>query len=288
MRNRLPEWLRNHSPLHPATNPVREVLGDLKLHTVCRAAQCPNRGQCYAEGAAAFMILGDVCTRSCRFCAVAKGPPQAVDPDEPERIVAACRRLNLTHVVITSVTRDDLPDGGAGQFAAVVRRLKSELPAMTVEVLTPDFGGAGAALQTVVAARPDIFNHNLETAPRLYSVVRPQADYRRSLTVLAQARRLNPTLRTKSGLMVGLGERPDEVEQVLDDLLEVGCAILTIGQYLQPTRAHLPVSEYVPPAQFKAWEERAYAKGFRYVAAGPLVRSSFHAAAFWETDRGDA
>ncbi|TCL62009.1 lipoic acid synthetase [Hydrogenispora ethanolica] len=285
MRNRLPEWLRGHSPLRAATNPVREVLGDLHLNTVCLSAQCPNRGQCYGEGTATFLILGNVCTRRCRFCAVAKGEVRAVDPGEPARIVTAGRRLGLRHMVITSVTRDDLSDGGAGWFAAVVRLIRQELPGVTVEVLTPDFQGMPEAIGTVAAAAPDIFNHNLETVARLYPAVRPQADYRRSLELLRQVKRIDPQILTKSGLMVGLGESGAEVERAMDDLREAGCDFLTIGQYLQPTREHLPVAEYVRPEVFEAWAETAYGKGFRYVAAGPLVRSSFHAGAFRQLAR---
>ncbi len=280
MRNRLPEWLRGHSPLDAATNPVREVLGDLKLNTVCLSAQCPNRGQCYGEGTATFLILGDVCTRQCRFCAVAKGEVGRVDPEEPARIATAGRRLGLRHMVITSVTRDDLADGGAEQFAAVVRRIRRELPGVTVEVLTPDFRGMQRAIATVVEAGPDVFNHNLETVARLYGTVRPQADYQRSLELLRRVKETDERIFTKSGIMVGLGETGAEVLGVMDDLRSSGCDFLTIGQYLQPSRVHLPVAEYIRPEVFREWEAAAYEKGFRYVAAGPLVRSSFHAGDF--------
>jgi len=277
MRQRLPEWLRNKSPLAAETREVREVLAELKLNTVCSSARCPNRGQCYAEGTATFMILGSVCTRNCRFCAVDKGPVQPPDPGEPERVMAAAARLQLRHVVITSVTRDDLPDGGASQFAKAIKLIKQHLPEVSVEVLTPDFRGNRDAILAVVDAGPDIYNHNLETVPRLYDRIRPEADYRRSLELLKLVKDHGKSLLTKSGVMVGLGETGAEIEAVMDDLLAVGCDILTIGQYLQPTKEHLPVVEYVKPAVFKEWEALAYQKGFRFVTAGPLARSSFQA-----------
>ncbi len=277
MRNRLPEWLRNKSPLAAETNMVREVLKELNLNTVCHSAQCPNRGQCYTEGTATFLILGDICTRNCRFCSVAKGVVQPPDPNEPEHVMAAVARLKLEHAVITSVTRDDLPDGGASQFAKTIKLIKENLPGVSVEVLTPDFKGNPEAIRLVVEAGPDIYNHNLETVPRLYDQIRPEADYRRSLELIQLVKGYDRKLLTKSGIMAGLGETAAEVEAVMDDLREVDCDILTIGQYLAPTRAHLPVVQYIEPEVFKQWEELALGKGFKYVASGPLVRSSFHA-----------
>lgn len=277
MRKRLPEWLRNKSPLTAEANQVREVLTELRLNTVCHSAQCPNRGQCYGEGTATFLILGEVCTRNCRFCAVTKGTVQPVDLTEPERVLAAVARLRLKHAVITSVTRDDLPDGGAYQFVKIIRLIKEKLPQVSVEVLTPDFKGDKDAILFVAEAGPDIYNHNLETVSRLYEKIRPEADYKRSLDLLKWVKEYGKTLMTKSGIMVGLGETLGEVERVMDDLREVDCDILTIGQYLQPTRNHLPVIEYVKPETFEVWRELALGKGFKHVASGPLVRSSFHA-----------
>lgn len=277
MRERLPEWLRNKSPLTAEANQVREILTGLRLNTVCHSAQCPNRGQCYGEGTATFLILGDVCTRNCRFCAVTKGTVQPVDLTEPERVLAAVARLGLKHAVITSVTRDDLPDGGAGQFVKTIRSIKEKLPQVSVEVLTPDFKGNKDAILSVAEAGPDIYNHNLETVPRLYERIRPEADYRRSLDLLRLVKEYDGKLLTKSGIMVGLGETFEEVERVMDDLREVDCDILTIGQYLQPTRNHLPVVEYIKPETFEEWRKLALGKGFKHVSSGPLVRSSFHA-----------
>ncbi len=292
MRNRLPEWLQNKSPLTAEANQVREVLTGLNLNTVCHSARCPNRGQCYAEGTATFLILGNTCTRNCRFCSVAKGVVQPLDFNEPERVVTAVVRLKLEHAVITSVTRDDLPDGGAFQFAKTIKLIKENLPGVSVEVLTPDFKGNPESIRLVVEAGPDIYNHNLETVPRLYDQIRPEAYYRRSLELLQLVKGYDRKLLTKSGIMVGLGETGAEVETVMDDLREVACDILTIGQYLAPTRAHLPVVQYVEPEIFKQWETVALRKGFKYVASGPLVRSSFHAGqilnqAYYPPDSGD-
>lgn len=277
MRKRLPEWLRNKSPLAAEANQVREVLTELRLNTVCRSAQCPNRGQCYTEGTATFLILGDVCTRNCRFCAVTKGVVRPLDHTEPERVMAAVARLRLRHVVITSVTRDDLSDGGAFQFVRIIRLIKEHLAKVTVEVLTPDFKGDKDVILSVAQAGPDIYNHNLETVPRLYERIRPEADYKRSLDLLQWVKECGGEMMTKSGIMVGLGETAGEVERVMDDLREVDCDVLTIGQYLQATREHLSVVEYVEPGTFEAWRELALGKGFKHVASGPLVRSSFHA-----------
>ena len=276
--HRLPDWIRARSPLAAGTEGVRAILNRYGLNTVCQSAACPNLGQCYSEGTATFMILGRQCTRNCRFCAVHPGEPEPVDPTEPERLAAAVRDLGLRHTVVTSVTRDDLPDGGAGHFAATITALRAVCPGTTVEVLTPDFRGARDAVATVTAAGPDVYNHNVETVPRLYPTVRPQAEYPRSLAVLRAVKELDPGLKTKSGLMVGLGEEEDEIVAVLMDLRAVSCNMVTIGQYLRPSREHLPVVEFVPPERFTALAARARALGFDHVAAGPLVRSSFHAA----------
>ncbi|MGE5550499.1 MAG: lipoyl synthase [Bacteroidota bacterium] len=275
---RLPGWIRARSPLAAGTESVRAVLNRHGLNTVCQSAACPNLGQCFTEGTATFMILGRQCTRDCRFCAVQAGEPEPLDPTEPERLAAAARDLGLRHTVVTSVTRDDLPDGGAGHFAATIRALRAACPGTTIEVLTPDFRGAKDAVAAVIAAGPDVYNHNVETVPRLYPAVRPQAVYARSLALLRAVKDLDPGMKTKSGLMVGLGEEEDEIAAVLMDLRAVSCDMITIGQYLRPSREHLPVVEFVPPARFAALAERARAMGFSHVAAGPLVRSSFHAA----------
>lgn len=256
---------------------VSGLLGGLGLHTVCQSAHCPNIGECFGHGTATFLILGGVCTRRCRFCAVPKGEPASVDPGEPARVAEAAAALGLRHAVVTSVTRDDLPDGGAAHFAAVIAAIRAACGA-SVEVLTPDFGGREDSLDTVLAVRPEVFNHNLETVPRLYPSVRPGADYRRSLGLLAAAAR-RPVL-VKSGLMLGLGEQESEVRAVLADLAAAGVRAVTLGQYLRPSESHLPVVEYIHPDQFRRYEEAARALGFSHVAAGPLVRSSYHAAAF--------
>jgi lipoic acid synthetase len=257
---------------------VHGLLSELELNTVCREAHCPNVGECFARGTATFMILGDVCTRDCAFCAVCSGQPRPVDPEEPHRVAEAARRLGLRHVVVTSVTRDDLPDGGSRQFAETVLAIRRRAEA-AVEVLTPDFQGQTEDVDRVLDAGPRVFNHNVETVPRLYPAVRPQADYRRSLGVLARAatRRTADCL-TKSGLMVGLGEREDEVLAVLRDLREAGCQALTIGQYLAPSPAHHPVVEFVTPEQFEGLAAQARELGFAAVASGPFVRSSYGAA----------
>lgn len=268
------EWLLVPAP-DGKTDRVAGLLHELRLSTVCHAAGCPNIGECWARGTATFMILGDVCTRNCRFCAVTTGQGISPDPDEPERVAEAAARLGLQHVVVTSVTRDDLPDGGAGHFAATVRAVRERCPSATVELLVPDFDGRLAALEQIVGARPDVLNHNLETAPRLYTKVRPRASYRRSLGLLSWAS--NKGLVTKSGLMLGLGERHGEVLTVIRDLRRAGCDILTLGQYLQPTPHQLPVAEYITPAEFDWYREVGREMGFEAVVAGPLVRSSYRA-----------
>jgi len=271
----IPEWIKkayltgNHS--------TKGLLRKYNLSTVCEEARCPNRGECFSKPTATFLILGDICTRGCRFCSVSKGNPCAVDPTEPERVAMAAKELSLRYVVITSVTRDDLPDGGATQFAKTIRAIKTLLPETRVEVLTPDFGGKKEAIYTVLKASPDVFNHNVETVPRLYPLVRPQADYKRSLKLLETVAKYSNSIPVKSGLMVGLGESFDEVVQVMKDLRNAGCNILTIGQYLQPTRKNLPVVEYIKPQVFEEYRQRAYEMGFSVVASGPMVRSSMNA-----------
>ena len=278
-----PAWLKRRLPSGPAFEKVRALISNGKLHTVCQEAHCPNLWECFSGGTATFLILGDRCTRDCRFCAVQTGPEQAPDPREPRRVAQAARTLQLEYVVLTSVTRDDLPDGGAAHFAATISEIRQALPQVHIEVLIPDFQGNAAALQTVIKARPDVLNHNLETVPRLYPTVRPQADYRRSLQLLRRARDYAPDLPTKSGLMLGIGEEASELEAVLSDLLSMGCCMLTLGQYLQPSQQHLPVSEYVTPEAFARWRRKALAMGFNRVASGPLVRSSYHAKELYHT-----
>ncbi len=278
-----PAWLKRRLPSGPAFEKVRTLISNGKLHTVCQEAHCPNMWECFSSGTATFLILGDRCTRDCRFCAVQTGPEQAPDPREPQRVAQAAYTLGLEYVVLTSVTRDDLPDGGAEHFAATISEIRQTLPQAHIEVLIPDFQGDAAALQTVVKARPDVLNHNLETVPRLYPTVRPQADYRRSLQLLRRAHDCAPDLPTKSGLMLGIGEEASELEAVLADLLSMECGMLTLGQYLQPSQQHLPVSEYVPPEAFARWRRKALAMGFSQVASGPLVRSSYHAKELYNT-----
>jgi lipoic acid synthetase len=275
--SRLPEWARKSSPLAPAARPVRVLLRAGGLHTVCEEARCPNLGECFSRGTATFMLLGDRCTRRCGYCSIATARPRPLDPDEPRRVAETAARLSLRHVVLTSVNRDDLSDGGAAHFAAAIREIRRALPGAGVEVLTPDFGGDEAALATVLDAAPSVFNHNIETVPRLFPQLRPQGRYRRSLDVLAAARSLRPAQVTKSGLMVGLGEDDEEIEAVLADLRAVGVDIVTLGQYLRPSRDHEPVRRYVSPDGFRALEARARSLGFPTVYAGVFVRSSFHA-----------
>jgi lipoic acid synthetase len=260
---------------------TRALLGNLRLHTVCESARCPNHWECWSQGTATFMIAGDHCTRACGFCAVTTAKPLPLDPDEPRRVAEATRRMQLKHVVITAVARDDLPDGGAAHFAHAIEAVRAARPGVVIEVLTPDFGDQDHAIDTVLAARPHVFNHNLETVRRLTPTVRHRATYDRSLSVLAKVKQRAPAgTYTKSGLMLGLGESPDEVRTAMEDLRRNGCDILTLGQYLQPTPRHLPVIEFVPPAQFDEYAQTARALGFIHVASGPKVRSSYHADAF--------
>ncbi|HZK54312.1 MAG TPA: lipoyl synthase [Desulfosporosinus sp.] len=272
-----PSWLSVQAPKAGVMEEMEGLLAKGRLHTVCEGACCPNAGECFALGTASFMILGDVCTRGCRFCAVSKGIPCRVDPGEAEALAETVKTLNLKHVVITSVTRDDLPDGGAGEFARVVQALRQKTPETTIELLIPDLVGSVQALETIVTVKPEVIGHNIETVPNLYAHVQPGANYERSLKVLADVKRLDPTIKTKSGLMVGLGETTQEVCRVMEDLREAGCDYLTIGQYLQPTPKHLPVMSYISPTMFAWYNEQAMERGFERVECGPLVRSSYHA-----------
>ena len=272
-----PSWLTLPVPAEPALNRMKALLDQGRLHTVCESADCPNIGECFGNKTCTFMILGSHCTRNCRFCAVHHGLPAAVDPDEPHMLAATARQLGLKHVVITSVTRDDLADGGAGQFAAAIRAVRALLPNAGIEVLIPDFKGSREALQTVLLANPHILNHNMETVPRLYPVVRPQAIYSRSLELISRTRQFGAGILSKSGLMLGLGEKIAEVVEVMKDLRHCGCTMLTLGQYLSPSPEHLPVVEYIHPDVFAWLAQQAQKIGFSQVSAGPLVRSSYHA-----------
>jgi lipoic acid synthetase len=280
-RPRLPEWLRKPETHYQALHDLKRDLRRFRLHTVCESARCPNIHDCFHRGAATFMILGNLCTRGCGFCAVPKGSPHrqsfSLDRDEPANVAEMASRMRLRHIVITSVNRDDLPDGGSDHFARTVRKVRRALPGARVEVLTPDFCGDLEAVARVLDAGPQVFNHNMETVERFYRRVRPQADYRRSLDVLRFAKRHRPEILTKSGLMVGLGENPHEVEDVLYHLRSVDVDVITIGQYLQPTRRNLPIASYIGPAQFDAYRTYGLALGFRMVFSGPLVRSSYMA-----------
>lgn len=285
-RRRFPPWLKKRLPAGSTGREVRDILRRLKLDTVCRSALCPNIGECFHKRTATFLIMGPNCTRRCRFCAVEGGPPAPLADDEPERVAQAAGELGLKHVVVTSVTRDDLPDGGAAHFARVIEALRRVSDA-TVEVLVPDFLGSERSIRTVVVAGPDVFNHNVETVPRLYPAVRPEADYRRSLEVLATAKALDASCAAKSGLMVGVGETADEVEEVFSDLLAAGCSIVTVGQYLAPGAGHLQVERFVEPEEFERLERRALEMGFRAARCGPFVRSSYCAEEVFRDSTGD-
>ena len=278
MRTAKPDWIVKRLPYGPNRKKVEETLRGLSLHTVCEQAGCPNIGECFCNKTATFMVLGNQCTRNCTFCQVSKGEPQTVDPSEPAKVAEAVARLGLKHVVVTSVTRDDLPDGGADHFAQVIRAVQVRCPGTTIEVLIPDFQGDIDALQTVIAANPTVINHNVETVERLYPRIRPMANYARSLELIKRVKSTAPKIKTKSGLMVGFGETFDEVLNVMQDLRAVGCDFLTIGQYLAPSSQHHPVIEYVHPDTFEKYKKEAQTMGFRYVASGPFVRSSYHAA----------
>lgn len=280
---RKPPWLKLKLPSGPEYEQVRSLIRSGALHTVCQEARCPNQWECFSHRTATFLILGGRCTRNCLFCAVEHGPSEPPDPGEPARVAEAAATLGLRYVVVTSVTRDDLPDGGAALFAETITAIRGKLPEARIEVLIPDFQGDSNALKTVVEARPDVLNHNIETVLRLYPKVRPQAIYERSLELFRQARRMSPSLPVKSGLMLGLGETEREIRDTLQDLFDAGCTMLTLGQYLQPSTAHLPVERYVPPEEFDSWKDVALAMGFSQVASGPLVRSSYHARDLFET-----
>ena len=274
---RKPSWLKRPLPAGPMYGTVCQTIETRGLHTVCQEAKCPNQWECFSNKTATFLILGSRCTRHCRFCAVAHGPQGPPDPEEPVRLAEAAAEMALAYVVVTSVTRDDLPDGGAGAFAATIRALRQRVPQARIEVLIPDFQGCMDALTVVLDARPDVLNHNIETVPRLYTTVRPEADYTRSLALLRESRRRAPDIPTKSGLMLGLGETGAEIRQSLADLKAADCRMVTLGQYLQPTPEHLPVAAYVTPEAFDRWHKEALAMGFEQAACGPLVRSSYQA-----------
>ena len=272
-----PTWLKRRLPTGTEFEKIRGMITKDGLHTVCQEAACPNIWECFSQKTATFLIMGSRCTRNCRFCAVPDGPLEPPDPDEPARVARVARQMALKYVVVTSVTRDDLPDGGAGIFAKTIEAIRQQIPDAGVEVLIPDFQGSQKSLQTVLNAHPDVLNHNIETVPRLYPRVRPQADYNRSLKLIRRVNEYVPTIPAKSGLMLGLGENREEIEKTLEDMLEAGCRILTLGQYLQPSKNHLPVKRFIPPEDFEKWRQTALSMGFVEVASGPFVRSSYHA-----------
>jgi len=280
-----PEWIKVRLPSNPVFFSTKALISDLRLHTVCEEAQCPNRWECWSQGTATFMIAGERCTRACGFCAVTTAKPFALESDEPQRVAAAVARMKLRHVVITAVARDDLRDGGAEHFARTIEAVRAAVPGIVVEVLVPDFHNREEAVRTVVDAAPDVFNHNLETCERLTPVVRSRAKYRLSLAVLKRVKELAPRMATKSGIMLGLGETEPEIFQVMDDLRGAGVQVLTMGQYLRPSPQHLPVVAYIHPDQFKTYARIASAKGFEHVSSGPLVRSSYHAGDFDPTTK---
>ena len=276
-KHRRPPWLKVQAPWGDNYDRVRRLMRNEGLHTVCEEARCPNIGECWGAGTATFLIMGDTCTRSCGFCAIKTGRPEHLDVFEPERVARSIERMDLTHAVITSVNRDELPDGGAAIFARSITRSRSLTPGCSIEVLSPDFRGDRAALEVVMDAAPEILNHNLETVPRLYREVRPQAIYRRSLDILRWAKEMDPTVLTKTGIMVGLGETEDEIDALMADLADIDVDILTVGQYLRPSEAHLPIQRYYTPNEFDAIRDRGLALGLRWVESGPLVRSSYRA-----------
>ena len=276
-RLRKPDWLKQRLPTGSDFEKIKGMIHKDRLHTVCQEAGCPNIWECFSNHTATFLIMGSRCTRNCRFCAVTEGPLEPPDPAEPAKVAKVARQMKLKYVVVTSVTRDDLPDGGAGHFAETIEKIRTEIPDVCVEVLIPDFQGSKEALATVLDATPDVLNHNIETVPRLYPEVRPQADYQRSLDLIHRAREYDPGLITKSGLMLGLGEYSTEIKGTLEDMLNAGCHMLTLGQYLQPSKVHLPVKRYIPPEEFDEWRKTALEMGFMEVASGPFVRSSYHA-----------
>jgi lipoyl synthase len=275
-----PPWIKVRLPSNPVFFSTKALISDLRLHTVCESAQCPNRWECWSQGTATFMIAGDRCTRACGFCAVTTAKPFALEEDEPRRVAEAVQRMKLKHVVITAVARDDLQDGGADHFARVIRAIREMDPSIIIEVLVPDFHADDSCIRAVLDAGPEIYNHNMETVERLTPLVRSRARYRTSLRVLQRAKELSAKTVTKSGIMLGFGETEPEIFQTMDDLREAGCQVLTMGQYLRPTPNHLPVVEFITPPQFDLYGEIARKKGFEHVASGPLVRSSYHAADF--------
>lgn len=280
MNGEFPEWLKIPAPDEKSLYEMQDLIKGMTLHTVCEEALCPNVGECFKSRTATFLLMGDVCTRNCNFCAVRHGNPLPLDPDEPRHIAEACKALGLKYVVLTCVTRDDLADGGASHMALVVKEVKKLNPGAKVELLTSDLAGSRDALKNLLEAPLDVLAHNVETVPSLYPAVRPQANYERSLAVIEMAKTIAPKVLTKSGIMVGLGETYEEVIKVMSDLISVGCDILTIGQYLQPSPSHLPVKEFVPPKQYQMYEQKGLELGFKYVVAGPLVRSSYRAGAY--------
>ena len=280
MNQVFPEWLKIPAPDEKSLYEMQDLIKGMTLHTVCEEALCPNVGECFKSRTATFLLMGDVCTRNCNFCAVRHGNPLPLNPDEPRHIAEACKALGLKYVVLTCVTRDDLADGGASHMALVVEEVKKLNPGAKVELLTSDLAGSRDALKNLLEAPLDVLAHNVETVPSLYPAVRPQANYERSLAVIEMAKAIAPKVLTKSGIMVGLGETYEEVIEVMCDLISVGCDILTIGQYLQPSPSHLPVKEFVPPKQYQMYEQKGLELGFKYVVAGPLVRSSYRAGAY--------
>ncbi len=279
MQKKRPNWLRVKLPQGKEYHRLKNILRSASLHTVCEEAICPNIGECFGQGTATCLILGDVCTRRCNFCAVTNGHPSTLDEDEPEKIARAVKQIGLRHVVITSVTRDDLPDGGASHYARTIKAIRTNNPTCTIEVLIPDFNGSEEALEIVLRECPDILNHNIETVPGLYPNVRPQADYELSLSLLEKVNVIHPGCITKSGLILGMGEEYDEIIDVMKDLREVDCDILTIGQYLRPGKEYIPINRYYHPEEFKRLKYEGEKMGFKHVESGPLVRSSYHAAA---------
>lgn len=283
IRTRKPSWLRRTLPKGAEYQAVRKLLRENRLHTVCEEALCPNMWECFSRGTATFLIMGSLCTRGCRFCAMSRRKPAPPDPEEPSRVAGAVRQLNISHVVITSVTRDDLSDGGASFFSDTITKIREDVPGARAEVLIPDFQGDEQALASVVSAEPDVLNHNVETVPRLYPAARPDSSYRRSLALLERVKKDAPAIPVKSGIMLGLGESSKEIRQTLRDLADAGCDIVTIGQYLQPSEENLKVERFVTPDEFDEWRVAALEMGFSGVVSGPLVRSSYHAGELYKT-----
>ncbi|MEZ4528370.1 MAG: lipoyl synthase [Desulfobacterales bacterium] len=282
MPGRKPRWLMRSLPSKPEYETVRSLIAKGGLHTVCQEARCPNQFECFSRSTATFLILGSRCTRNCGFCAIEHGPDSHPDPEEARKVAQTAAKMGLRYVVVTSVTRDDLADGGAGMFAETIREIRSKIPHALIEVLIPDFQGDECALRTVLDAHPHVLNHNVETVPRLYSTVRPQAAYERSLELITRAKKYAPDIPAKSGIMLGLGEREEEIEQTLKDLHRAGCSFLTMGQYLRPCEKQLAVKRYITPEEFGQWRKRALRMGFAAVAAGPFVRSSYHAGEMYQ------